>query len=76
MADTQQASTETSRTIVIDLGKKKRKQVKKLRKGRGRLAALVTDTVAELRAAGEAGAGDTIVVVVEKKSRRFNGMKW
>lgn len=56
--------------VVVDLGKKKRKDVKRLRKGSGKLAAMVDDSIAELRTAGAIGeSAQTVVVVVREKTR-------
>jgi hypothetical protein len=58
------------RTVYIDLGKKKRKAVKQLRKGKGSLVQKVNDAVAALREEGQLGSNDNVVVVVERKARR------
>ena len=65
-----EASPENSggRTLLVDLGKKKRKQVRRLRKGRGKLTSKVNDLIADMTASGEISAdSDTVIVVVEKK---------
>jgi hypothetical protein len=60
----------TPRTVLVDLGKKKRKKVKQLRKGHGQLLDQVNDVIADLKEAGEVNAdADTVVVIVERKSR-------
>lgn len=60
------------RTVVIDLGKKKRKQVNKLRKGEGALMDRVSELVSELRSQGQIRENaDTVIVVVEKKQRKM-----
>ena len=64
------------RTIVVDLGKRKRKQVKRLTRGDGPLMAEIQATVADLRSGGHAGANDSVVVVVEKKPGRAPRLKW
>ncbi len=58
--------------IVIDLGKKKRKAVKRLRKGEGKLMDEVKYCIEELRNAGaiEGPARPVIVVVREKAKQR------
>jgi hypothetical protein len=58
--------------IIIDLGKKKRKDVKRLRKGEGKLMDEVKYCVEELRDAGaiEGPARPVIVVVREKAGSR------
>lgn len=57
--------------VVIDLGKKKRGQVKKLRRGRGKLLDRVHDVLADIKSDGNVadGAQPVIVVVREKKKR-------
>ena len=75
MAEAKAAEAEQTngagRVVVVDLGKKKRKQVKRLRRGEGRLMDDVREVVAELQAEGESQPGDTVVVVVERKQRRM-----
>jgi len=57
--------------VVVDFGKKKRKQVKRLRKGRGRLVDDVRHTVDDLVADGILDdTAQVVVVVVEKKAKR------
>jgi hypothetical protein len=57
-----------NRTVVIDFGKQKRKRVKDLRKGRGKLMDRVEATVAEVEAEGVVAPGaQTVIVVVERK---------
>lgn len=63
--------------VVVDLGKKQsRKNVRRLRKGRGKLASKVEDLLADLREAGTLDAQSQAVVVVvrEKPRRRGVGM--
>ena len=57
--------------IIIDLGKYRRKRVRRLRKGRGRLAGRVMDAVDDLCAEG-AIEGDVqpVIVIVRQKRRR------
>lgn len=80
---------ETAGSIILDLGKKKKDDVKKLRKGKGKLLSKVEDLVEDMKSAGEldANARPVIVVVREraeiklpkmkkmKKMRPFKGMK-
>ena len=56
--------------IIIDLGKKKRKRVKRLRKGRGRLVDNVYDAVDRLRERGEIAADAQPVIVIVRQKRR------
>ena len=68
MSDEQQTeSGQSNNVVVIDLGKKRRKQVKRLRKGEGKLMDKVQEVVASLREDGTTAPGDTVVVVVERK---------
>jgi hypothetical protein len=70
----QSIETSTSRgdlssAVFINLGKQKRRNVNRLRKGKGRLAEAVLETLAELKAAGNLGDGP-VIVICEKKARR------
>lgn len=69
------ASTASS-PVIIDLGKHKRKQVKKLRRGEGKLLDDVNGAVAELRTAGTLGADvqPVIIVVREKRSNKVKSL--
>jgi hypothetical protein len=61
--------------IVIDLGKKNRRQVRKLRRGKpGRLMDRVEDALAHLRESG-AMAADTqpVVIVIRQRPKRRGG---
>lgn len=65
--------------IIIDLGKKKRRQVKKLRKGHpGALMDRITDVLEEGIAAKAipADAQTVVVIVREKKKKRKYGKMW
>ena len=61
--------------VIIDLGRHKRKRVRRLRRGRGRLMGRVLDAVEDL---GEDGAIDpnanTVIVIVRQKRRK--GKNW
>jgi hypothetical protein len=56
--------------ILIDLGKKKRKAVRRLRKGRGKLLDQVKETVDELQTSGAVGEAVQIVLVVVRQKQR------
>jgi hypothetical protein len=56
--------------VIVDLGKKRRKLVKKLRKGSGRLMDQVQGTLQELRNAGTIAASAQPVIVVVRERRR------
>jgi hypothetical protein len=72
LAAVDSAPTPTSNApVIIDLGRRRRKQVKKLRRGEGKLLDDVNGAVAELRTAGTLSADvqPVIVIVREKRSR-------
>lgn len=76
MSSAQDVGTQSKDPVVVDLGKQKKKQVKKLRKGQGGLMRDVQDVIAELRAAGtiEASSQPVVIVVREKRRRTMSGM--
>jgi hypothetical protein len=58
--------------LLVDLGKKSRKQVRKLRKGTGKLVDEVKQCVDELRTTGSAsGSSQPIVIIVREKRSRY-----
>jgi hypothetical protein len=75
MSDTPE-SKPVNNVIVVDLGKKKRKLVKRLRHGEGRLMERVQELIASMRSEGTSKPGDTVVVIVERRSQRRNPFKW
>lgn len=60
--------------IILDLGRKKRKAVRKLRKGNGRLLDEAMDAVDELRRVGTVSKSAQPVIVVVREKRRSNRM--
>jgi hypothetical protein len=54
-------------TIVVDLGSKTRKQIKRLRKGKGKLMDKVNECLSELKASGAISAAVQPVVIVVKE---------
>lgn len=70
-------SLEIVEPIIVDLGKKRRKQIKRLKKGQGKLWQEVIDVVDEIggQISGDNSEGKTIVPVIlvykekQKKSR-------
>jgi hypothetical protein len=64
-------AADTPPPVIIDLGKKRRKQVKALRRGKpGKLMDRVNEVIARLRAEGAiAGSAQTVVVVVTERPR-------
>ena len=56
--------------VVLDLGKQRRKQIKRLRRGDGKLMDDINGAIAELRTAGTIGAMSQAVVIVVREKRR------
>ena len=58
--------------VVVDLGRHRRKRVRDLRRGKGKLMDDVSSALDELRAAGTIPAdAQAVVVVVRQKRRRL-----
>lgn len=82
MADvkTNGASTATaaeSSVLIVDMGKKKRKQIKRLRRGGGKLMEQIGETMEQLQKEGEINAGSPVVVVIVREKRKKSGwMTW
>ena len=63
--------------VIVDLGKRSKKQVKKLRRGEGRLMSRVSQTVDQLKAENEIDAkAEVVVFVVREKDPRTKGILW
>lgn len=62
--------TPESKIIVLNLGSKSRKKVKRLRRGKGPLMDDVQEAIQEVQQAGAIPAGTPIVVAVVKERRR------
>jgi hypothetical protein len=60
--------------IVLDLGKKSRKKIKRLRQGRGALMDRVQETIGQLREENELSDSSDIVVVIVKENRKSRGL--
>lgn len=56
--------------IIIDLGRKKRKQIKALRQGKGRLVDSVLGAMSDLKKAGHVSESSQPVVVVVQQRRK------
>ncbi len=71
------APSASSNTIVLDMGSKTRKQIRKLRKGKsGRLMNRVEEAISHLRENGALTEGaQPIVIVVKQKARRRGGRR-
>jgi hypothetical protein len=76
-SETMSMKTSSSGTapVIIDLGKKSRKKIKRLRRGEGALMDDVNQAIQELRNANKISASaQPVVVVVREKARSF--MNW
>ena len=62
------------RILALDLGKKRRKQIKQLRQGEGALMDEINGCIEELRLAGTVSAAAQPIVIVVQQKRR-NKMK-
>lgn len=69
-------STTGSAPIVIDLGRQKRKRVRQLRQGRGKLMDELSQMLVELKQAGSIGETAQPVVVVTRVRKRSGFPKW
>jgi hypothetical protein len=77
MTDSADTAAEEGKVVVVDLGKKNAKHVKRLRKGRGKLMDQVQRVVSELNEDEIADAKDVVVVIVERRpKRRPRRMMW
>ncbi len=79
MASTTEAprpsSGDAAAPLVVDLGKKRRKVVRQLLNGEGKLVDEVNGAIAELKAAGTIGASaQPIIVVVRPRRKRRSWM--
>jgi hypothetical protein len=76
MPDTKPAAAAPQQTpVVLDLGKQRRKRVKELRRGEGKLMADIIDALDELRTAGTLSANaQPVVVVVQQKRRKMKSL--
>ncbi len=62
--------------VIVDLGKKRRKLVKELRKGSGKLMDEVNATLEELKNAGTIAATVQPVIVVVRERRTPRNLFW
>ena len=60
--------------VVVDLGRRKKKQIKRLRNGHGRLMDRVADTVDQLKADEAIESDAQIVVVVVRQDDKRKGL--
>ena len=73
-SDTTARPSISATPVVVDLGKQRRKRVKQLRRGEGRLMDEINASIEELRIAGGLGAdAQPVVVIVREKRRKTRG---
>jgi hypothetical protein len=66
------AATPNEGMLLVDLGKQKRKQVKRLRNGTGKLVGEVQRCIQELQAAGKLSeSSQPVIVIVREKRQRL-----
>jgi len=67
------AVVEQKSMLLLDLGTKSKKNVRRLRKGRGKLLNRINGTIEDLKADGEIDENSQVVVVVVKQRDRKRG---
>jgi len=76
--DSSQPTPEIATPVIVSLGKKKKKQIKQLKRGKGATMDEVIDVIDQVQAnLGEQAAGKIlvpIVVIYRRKQRRFRGL--
>ena len=61
--------------VVLDLGKHRRKRVKQLRRGEGKLMTDILDAIEELKLAGTLTAtAQPVVIVVQQRRRKMKSL--
>lgn len=66
---------DTAAPIVLDFGKHRRKVVKQLRRGDGKLMEEVSAALAELQASGAVATGaQPVIIIVQQKRRKGRGL--
>jgi hypothetical protein len=69
-------ATKTAAPIVVDLGKKSRKQIRQARQGNGKLMDEMKGVLDELRGSGALAATAQPVLVIVRQKRRKSRMLW
>lgn len=68
--------TRSAAPIVVDLGKKPRKQIRQAREGTGKLLDEVKDVLDELRASGAVAANAQPVLIIVRQKRKKSSLFW
>ena len=65
------ATQDNDAPVVLDLGKKSRKLIRRLRKGRGKLMERVTGVIEDLKADGSINAAaQPVIIVIRQRAKR------
>ena len=62
-----------SNVLIVDMGKRKKKDIKRLRRGRGKLMDRISNTMGQLKEEGEIPEGSPVVVVLVREKRKKSG---
>ncbi len=62
--------------LIVDMGKKRKKQIKQLREGRGKLMDKVNGLLEELRASGSISESAQPVVIVVQEKLKTRSLLW
>lgn len=63
--------------IIVDIGKRRRKQIRGLRRGKGKLMTRMNDLLGEMKKNGTfSGSAQPVIVVVQQKRKRKKGWSW
>lgn len=77
MANTSGSESSTtpaqSNVLIVDMGKRKKKDIKRLRRGRGKLMDRISNTMVQLKEEGELPEGSPVVVVLVREKRKKSG---
>jgi hypothetical protein len=73
MADT--AEVKATPMVVLDFGRKKRRDIKRLRKGRGRLMRRLNETLDGLKEEGTISASSQPIVVIVRQRPQRKGFR-
>jgi hypothetical protein len=76
MPATNESKPTTPSPIIVDLGKKRRKDVRRLRRGQGKLFDQVNTTIQELKTAGTISSHAEPVILVVRQKRGGGKNSW
>ena len=70
------ATEEAPEPVIIELGARSKRQIERLRQGRGRIMRDIEDTLGRLRGSGNVRQDAQVVVVVVKQRREVDEGGW